>query len=180
MKSFKNYISLLILLTAMFSFMSCEDNNNEQEEDVFAGCCSDAPAFGPNVDNLDQSVGGEILVSDILTPNGDGLNEIFGVQNIENYPNHIVTIYNSEDQIVFESSNYVAFENVFPDVGFAQVNTVYPDGTYKYKIVIEDEQTFTKSGTFCLYSGNPPIAAEEQNFSECIDAGEFDPILSGF
>lgn len=164
----------------MFSFMSCEDNNNnQQEEDVFAGCCSDAPEFGPNVDNLDQSVGGEISVSHILTPNGDGFNEFFGVINIENYPNHSVTIYNSEDQIVFESSNYVAFENLFPDVEFAQVNTVYPDGTYKYKIVIEDEQTFTKSGTFCLYSGNPLIAAEEQNFSECLEAGEFDPIVVG-
>lgn len=161
--------------------MSCEDDNNsQQDEDVFAGCCSDEPIFGPNVDNLDHSVGGEISVSHILTPNGDGFNEFFGVINLDNYPNHTVTIYNYEDQIVFESSNYVAFENLFPDVEFAQVNTVYPDGTYKYKIVIEDEQTFTKSGTFCLYSGNPPIAAEEQNFSECIEAGEFDPILSGF
>ena len=72
MKSFKNYISLLVLLTAMFSFMSCEDdNNNENEEDVFAGCCSDEPVFGPNVDNLDQSQGQILVYNYVFLRHGD-------------------------------------------------------------------------------------------------------------
>jgi hypothetical protein len=185
MKSFKNYISFLILLTAMFSFMSCEDdNNNQQDEDVFAGCCSEDPAFGTNIDNLDQSEGGVISVSSIVTPNNDAINDFFGISNIENYSNHMVAIFNADDELVFETTNYTGSfgntGNLFPNGEQTEFGiTTYPDGTYKYIIIIEDEQTFYKSGYFCLYSGNPPIPLEEQNFSECLEAGEFDPIVVG-
>ena len=178
MKSFKNYISLLVLLTAMFSFMSCEDdNNNENEEDVFAGCCSDEPVFGPNVDNLDQSQG-QILVYNLFTPNGDGINDRFGIENIDLYENHTVTIYNSDDEVIFESNNYVGFGNLFPNgVQTEQGLADYPDGTYKYKIVIENEETFTKSGTFCLFGNFSGL--DEQNFTGCIYSSPADPIITG-
>ena len=166
------------MLTIVFT--SCgDDDETEQEVDVFVGCCSDEPVFGANVDNLDQSVNGEISVSDIITPNGDAVYDYFGVINIENYANHTVTIYNSDDEVVFESNNYYGFNNIFPDSEQTAIGIVdYADGTYKYKIVIENEETFLKSGTFCLYTDNPPL--EEQNFSECIQPGEpFDPFLTG-
>ncbi|MFC0605962.1 T9SS type B sorting domain-containing protein [Winogradskyella pulchriflava] len=184
MKNSKYYIPFFIITLLMISFTSCGDDDSNQEEiDVFAGCCSDDPVFGPNVDNLDQSVGGEISVSDIVTPNNDAYRDLFGVTNIENYPNHSVTIYNSMDEVVFESTNYVGSlgnqEALFPNGEQTEFGiTTHEDGTYKYKIVIEDEQTFMKSGTFCLFTNNPPI--EQQNFSECLDEGEFDPILTGF
>lgn len=184
MKNIKNYISTLVILILTISITSCGDDDNNQEEDVFAGCCSEEPAFGPNVDNLDQSVGGEISVSDIVTPNGDAVNDLFGVMNIENYPNHTVTIYNSEDEVVFESTGYgPGSSDWFPNIqamGYFEALDGIPDGTYKYKIVIENEETFFKSGTFCLFTNDPSIPVEEQNFSECLEAGDFDPILSGF
>lgn len=179
MKNFKDYISFLAILLLVISFTSCgDDDETPQEVDVFLGCCSEEPVFGPNVDNLDQSQGGEIYVSDIITPNGDTDNPFFEISNIENYPNHNVSIYNSEDQIVFESNNYVGWDNLFPDGEQTQQGiTEYQDGTYKYKVVVENEQTFLKSGTFCLFTNNPSL--EQQNFSECLDPGEFDPILTG-
>jgi hypothetical protein len=182
MKNLKNYISSFVLTLLIVAFTSCGDDDNNQDEDVFAGCCSDDPVFGPNVDNLDHSIGGEISVSDIVTPNGDGNFDLFGVINIENYPNHTVTIYNSEDEIVLESNNYGSSTNeIFPWLqasGIFEAVDGIADGTYKYKVVIEDEQTFFKSGTFCLFTNDPVV--EQQNFSECLDAGEFDPILTGF
>jgi len=164
----------------MISFTSCgDDDEAQQEEDVFAGCCSEEPVFGPNIDNLDQSVGGEISVSDIVTPNGDANFDLFGVINIENYPNHTVEVFNSEDEVVFESTNYGGMGDLFPDGEQTESGiATYPDGTYKYKIVIENEATFLKSGAFCLFTNDPPV--EQQNFSECLDEGEFDQILTGF
>lgn len=162
--------------------MSCgDDDNNQEDEDVFAGCCSEEPVFGPNVDNLDQSAGGEISTSKIVTPNGDGVFDLFGVRNIENYDNHVVTIYNNDDEVVFESTDYGPSSNEwFPwmqaTAAFVAVEGI-PDGTYKYKVVIQNEQTFKKSGTFCLFTNDPVV--EQQNFSECLEPGEFDQILTG-
>ncbi|NRR90416.1 gliding motility-associated C-terminal domain-containing protein [Winogradskyella undariae] len=181
LKTFTLYIPILLLALIL---TSCEeDNEKPQDVDVFLGCCSEDPVYGDNVDNLDQSINGEISVSDILTPNGDGMNDLFGITNIENYSNHSITIYNSEDELVFESNNYVSGFNsegdFFPNGEQTQSGiTTYTDGTYKYKLVIEDEQTFYKSGTFCLFTNNPPV--EQQNFSECLDLGEFDQILTGY
>ena len=183
MKNFKYHISFLAILLILMPLVSCgEDDNNQEYIDGFAGCCSDEPVYGDNVDNLDQSQG-EIVVSDIITPNNDGTNDYFWVANIENHPNHTVTIYNSEDEIIFESNNYLgsfgSTDNLFPNGEQTQSGiTTYADGTYKYKIVIENEQMFYKSGNFCLFTNDPPV--EQQNFSECLDEGEFDQILTGF
>jgi gliding motility-associated-like protein len=173
----KNYVSFIAIIMLMVSFTSCGDDDNNQEVDSFTDCCNDEPVFGNNVDNLDQSVGGEISVPKFVTPNGDASNDLFGIENIQNYPNHTVTIYNYNNEIVFESMNYGITGSVFPDVGFSEISTVYPDGTYKYKVVIENEQTFKKSATFCLFTNNPPL--EEQNFGNCLEPGEFDPWITG-
>ena len=167
------------MLLAIGVFFSCgsDDRNNEEEPDVFLGCCSANPVFGENVDNLDQSLG-VISVDNLFTPNGDGYNDLFGILNIELYDNHTVTIYNSDDQVVFESSNYGVGNDFFPleNQGENGVDGI-PDGTYKYKVVVQDEQTFFKSGTFCLFTNN---SVAEQNFSDCDPlANGFDPIISG-
>ena len=96
--------------------------------------------------------------------------------NINLYNNHTVTIYNSNNEVIFENTNYGEFPNYFPSEQ-QNGNLPYSDGTYKYKIVVENEQTFLKSGTFCLFTNNPVI---EQNFSECDPLTDsFDPIISG-
>jgi hypothetical protein len=177
MKNFKNYFLFIAIIMLMVSFTSCGDDDNNQEEDVFAGCCSEEPVFGPNVDNLDQSVG-EIIVYNLFTPNGDGINDYFGIENIELY-NHTVTIYNSEDEVIFETNSYASPGDFFPNaVQTEQGMAEYPDGTYKYKIVVESEQVYRKSGTFCLF-GNFS-ALDEQNFSECVPNSWIDPTLTGF
>ncbi|MGB3605779.1 MAG: gliding motility-associated C-terminal domain-containing protein [Psychroserpens sp.] len=170
---------LLAMLPLFLLMMSCDndDSENQEELDAFEGCCSPDPVFGPNVDNLDQSAG-EITVANIFTPNGDGFFDIIQIENIELYDNHTVTIYDIDDNIIFESSNYGNGNDFFPS-GQQGENGVTgtPDGTYKYKIVIENEETFRESGTFCLFTLFMDV---DQNFSECnpLDNG-FDPIITG-
>ena len=170
-----------MITISAFAILSCgdDDKDEQQEPDAFLGCCSPDPVFGANVENLDQSAG-EIRVIQLFTPNGDGYNDWLNIENIDLYPNHTVTIYNLNDEVLFESNNY---GNIISDF-FPQGNQgengadLYPDGTYKYKIVVEDETVFMKSGTFCLFTNNPVV--EPQNFSECdpLSMG-FDPIISG-
>ncbi|WP_040278844.1 T9SS type B sorting domain-containing protein [Psychroserpens damuponensis] len=172
-------IKFLIILSSIFTLFACgnDDNNTQETQDVFEGCCSPDPVFGPNVDNLDQSAG-EIKVDNIFTPNGDAFNDVLEIENIDLYDNHSVTIYDINDNIIFESNNYGNENDLFP-IGQQGENGVVgtPDGTYKYKVVIENEGTFRESGTFCLFTQFMNV---EQNFSECNPLEEgFDPIISG-
>ncbi len=140
-------IKFLIVLVSVFTLMSCEDDdsNNVEEQNIYEGCCSADPVFGVNIDNLDQSAG-EIEVFTIVTQNGDGINDMFDVRNIDLYPNHTVTIYNSDNEQVFQTTNNTDVSNLFS--GYPQDEndraTGISNGTYRYKIVIENEETFRK------------------------------------
>lgn len=176
-QTIKIITSILCFMLLITACNNSDDSNNE-EQDVFSGCCSEEPVFGSNVDNLDQS-SGAIVVYNLFTPNGDAINDSFAVENIELYQNHTVTIYNLDDEVIFESTNYGnGVNNIFP-IGAQGENGVegIPDGTYKYKVVVENEQTFLKSGTLCLFGDFS--ALETQNFSKCNPFSSFDPTLTG-
>ncbi|MHC5310345.1 gliding motility-associated C-terminal domain-containing protein [Myroides sp. LJL116] len=79
---------------------------------------------------------GDVVIYNAVTPNGDGINDYFIIDNIENYPNNQVTIINRWGHKVYETSNYNSNGNVFN--GYAQGNGVInrseklPSGTYYY------------------------------------------------
>ncbi len=174
MKSFKNYISFLILLTAMFSFMSCEDDNNDEEEQVF-DCCGNTSLDNLDVNNLDESLG-EIVPHEVITVNGDAINDMFFPTNIQFYPNNQVTIFNSNDEIVFSETGYGQNGVIFPD---NPNSTSLPEGTYRYIIVVENEQTYVNNGFFCLIKpyNIEDLPEYEGQFTTCVAASQFDPFL---
>ena len=47
-----------------------------------------------------------IIPAQAFTPNGDGLNDFWVIQGIENYPNNIVKVYNRWGHEVFGAQNY--------------------------------------------------------------------------
>ena len=90
---------------------------------------------------------GQVVIYDGVTPNGDGLNDYFIIDNIWLYPNNKVTIFNRWGREVFKTENYDSNGNVFN--GYAQGKGVVnsseklPSGTYYYIV----EYLYTNDGT---------------------------------
>ncbi len=107
-------------------------------------CCDTNPFLSQNVDNLNQSAG-EINVLRVFTPNGDGFYDYFVVENLHLYGTNSITLYDLSDQVVYSTQNYGSQNNL---LGGPNINL--DSGTYKYKLVIENENTFTEFGYVCL------------------------------
>ena len=73
-------------------------------------------------------VASTIVYSDGITPNGDGLNDTWGIKLINEFPNATVHIYNRWGQKVFESSGYQS------EWDGTSNNKKLPVGTYYYLI----------------------------------------------
>ncbi|MCW5909821.1 MAG: VCBS repeat-containing protein [Cyclobacteriaceae bacterium] len=91
--------------------------------DVFGECVTQ---------QLQINVIGEIEIFNAVSPNNDGKNDFFIIQNIEALePENTVTIYNRWGSKVFETDNY-SETNAFR--GLNQNGNELPSGTYFYKI----------------------------------------------
>ncbi len=67
-----------------------------------------------------------------FSPNGDGKNDFFKINGLQNHPNHHLTIFNRWGVIVHEASNY---QN---DWGGTWKDKILPDGTYFYILDLGD------------------------------------------
>ncbi len=65
----------------------------------------------------------DLTIPNVFTPNADGINDLFEIENLEHYPNAQMVIYNRWGQKVFEHTDYY---NNWWDGANA------PDGTYFY------------------------------------------------
>lgn len=80
-------------------------------------------------------VGGDIIIYNAVSPNGNGLNEIFRIQSVNLSPStasNRVTIFNRWGDVVFDVSNYNNNDRVFK--GVSNSGKDLPSGTYYYKI----------------------------------------------
>jgi gliding motility-associated-like protein len=73
-----------------------------------------------------------LIVYNAVSPNGDGLNEFFRIDNIGKYPSNTVAIFNRWGDKVFEISNYDNDQRVFR--GKSDSNKELVSGTYFYLI----------------------------------------------
>lgn len=48
----------------------------------------------------------ELVIPNTITPNGDGINDVWIIDNIEFYPNNVVEIFNRNGSSIFKSVNY--------------------------------------------------------------------------
>jgi len=53
-----------------------------------------------------SSENSNVTANNILSPNGDGVNDTWIVKNIEQYPNNKVTVYDKKGTIVFSKKGY--------------------------------------------------------------------------
>jgi len=81
-----------------------------------------------------------VIPYDAITPNGDQMNDVWEILDIENYPTAVVKVFNRWGEIVFESNGgdaYIPWDGMFESEDL-------PVGTYYYVIDLnngEDAQT---------------------------------------
>lgn len=83
-----------------------------------------------------------IKVYNGFTPNGDGINDYFQIDNIENYPQNKVTIYSRWGNIIASFTNYDNTSTTWK--GESLNGNIVPSGTYFYVIEIGDGLGFKK------------------------------------
>ncbi|WP_298503931.1 BspA family leucine-rich repeat surface protein [uncultured Maribacter sp.] len=88
-----------------------------------------------------------------FSPDGDGINEYWHIDNIEYYPENVVMIYNRWGDAVFEIKNYNNTSAVFR--GDANLKTKMgagrlPSGTYFFTIQVEGESILKKTKGFLV------------------------------
>lgn len=80
-----------------------------------------------------------IIVPNVLTPDGNGKNDTWYIQNIENYPEAEVTVFSRWGSIVYQTRGY---ENNWN--GTNSKRDILPDGAYYYVIKIPGTNTVYK------------------------------------
>ncbi len=97
----------------------------------------------------------DLEIFNLVTPNGDGDNDVFVIRNIERYPENSVEIYNRWGVKVFDVNGYGQNQNFFRGLseGRATVNrdSELPVGTYWYIIKYKNAQGNWKQRVGYLY-----------------------------
>ncbi len=82
----------------------------------------------------------QIIIYDGFTPNGDGMNDVWDIGNINEFPNAVVEIYNRWGELLYRTQGYYKPWNGMYD------NAPVPVGTYYYIINLNDSR-FPKAYT---------------------------------
>jgi gliding motility-associated-like protein len=90
-------------------------------------------------------IGPELVVYDIITPNGDGDNEFFTIIGLDNFPQNELYIYNRWGNEVYAASNY---QNDW--AGTWEGNPL-PDGTYFYVLLNGADGKLIRKGYVTLH-----------------------------
>lgn len=104
------------LSTTTYTLLVTDDN----------GCTS--------TDSVTISLNGNILLTiyDIITPNGDNFNDTWFIDNIQNYPNNTVSVFNRYGQVVYEANSYAN------DWDGTRNGDELPEGAYYYVVELTD------------------------------------------
>lgn len=78
------------------------------------------------------------IISNLFTPNGDGVNDYWYIQDIQNYPENEVFIFNIYGQQLYDQKNYTN------DWGGTYNGKELPDGTYYYVLKLTDPELVLK------------------------------------
>ena len=88
-----------------------------------------------------------------FSPDGDGVNDFWEINGIENYPDNVVTIFNRWGDVVFQIEGYNNYSKVFQ--GEANKSTKMgagrlPSGTYFFDIKIIGEHNLNKTRGYLI------------------------------
>jgi gliding motility-associated-like protein len=87
-------------------------DNDDDNDGVLDGYDNCPMTYNPDQSDIDNDGLGdicdtvEINVSQAITPDGDGVNDTWFINNIENHPNNIVKVYNRWGDLIFSKKGY--------------------------------------------------------------------------
>lgn len=134
----------------MLILISCSSDDLQSNlETINYNCCDTSPFADTNVDNLNQSRG-ELEFYGFATPNGDGINDAWGIKNLQLYENFTLKIFDVDGNLLYQADDSNTESRVFfPQNGQFDDK----DEVFRYELVIENESTFLNQGYFCLFTG---------------------------
>jgi len=89
----------------------------------------------------------ELYPYNIITPNDDGLNDVFVIENIEHYPNAVLTIFNRWGRQIFKTRTY---KNNWEGMHNGKI---LPNSTYYYVLELNEPRSIQKTvnGTISIF-----------------------------
>uniref|UniRef100_UPI0026118D4E T9SS type B sorting domain-containing protein n=1 Tax=uncultured Algibacter sp. TaxID=298659 RepID=UPI0026118D4E len=110
--------------------IASENNFNTDISDV----SDDGDDFdGNDLDDATVTVLGNLLIFNEFSPNGDGVNDTFVINGIEDYPNSSLEVYNRWGNIVYKTKNYRNdWGGISNGRGTINKQEELPIGTYYY------------------------------------------------
>ncbi len=86
--------------------------------------------------------GGEygVIVPEGFSPNNDGTNDMFVITGLDEYPDHVLMIFNRWGHKIFESSPYENNWDGSVQKGTTVGNDLLPEGTYFYILDLGDDK----------------------------------------
>ena len=87
-----------------------------------------------------NSIDCDILAPNVVTPNGDGVNDYFKINGLNNFPCSSLNVFNRWGNKMFKITGYAGkWKGIYND-------TQLPDGTYFYIIKLNPEDSKLYSG----------------------------------
>jgi gliding motility-associated-like protein len=127
-----------------------EDSNGDG---IFSNDDSDRDGIP---DYLDPDTDGDgVVVYNAVTPNGDGAYDVLTIENLENFPDNSVRIYNRWGVLVFSTRAYNTQGNVFDGTSEGRATVAgdnkLPTGTYFYILEYKTPEGALRQRTGYLY-----------------------------
>ncbi|PCH76091.1 MAG: hypothetical protein COB98_07185, partial [Flavobacteriaceae bacterium] len=124
------------------NYLDADDDNDglSTAEETQEGDCDEDGVL----DYLDPD-SCEIIVHNLVSPNGDGKNDYLYITGIQSHPENTLEIYNRWGVLVYETKDYGSKNNVFRGVSEGrmtmEVSKELPVGTYYYILVYTHNTT---------------------------------------
>lgn len=92
------------------------------------------------VDKKPDTGGPNVKIPGGLSPNGDGNNDNWVIEGLEDYPNNKVTILNRWGDILYQAQPYDNTWHGNTNKGLVASNAILPDGTYYYVVILNETE----------------------------------------
>ena len=80
----------------------------------------------------------ELRVPEIITPNGDGKNDVLIIDGIEYFPESVIKIFNRHGHVVYERRGYENDWAGYSNKGSLGGDKPLPSGTYYYSLIYNE------------------------------------------